>query len=379
MVVKVVGTTIKAVLHFHSNLTKLDFDAIKQGAKDLGISFKGGIEDLKLLLKKATDLFNAVIGDSTVGNAVTYYLDGMMESMSHVSKFKLAGGAVFTIGLEVLLFLISGGAANAAKWGAQVSSKTAKTAQTITKADFFGPFPVNTLEIMADFGSNRQAQIKSKKPEIILPIKVGESNKITGKVADTKPPATPPTQLKSERDNYDANQSELSANTKEGTITQDKSQANVGAESVVSNSSPAAGPVNFMEGTDRFFLNASKRPDIDPDGSFDVVAHGSPNKIQIETPNGPVLVDHRTAAKLIEQQPGYNGQNIRLLSCSTGACDTGFAQNLSNKLNVEVQAPTDLLWAYPDGKTVVAPRGVNGLPNRNDVGEMKIFLPKQSQ
>lgn len=141
----------------------------------------------------------------------------------------------------------------------------------------------------------------------------------------------------------------------------------------------APGPVNFMADSDRFFINASKRPDVDPDGYFDVVAHGSPNKIQIETPNGPVLVDHRTAAKLIEQQPGYNGQNIRLFSCSTGACDTGFAQNLANKLNVEVQAPTDLLWAYPNGKTLVAPKALNGQPDLSNIGEIKIFLPKKSQ
>ncbi len=143
--------------------------------------------------------------------------------------------------------------------------------------------------------------------------------------------------------------------------------------------SAAPGPVNFMKGSDRFYLNASKRPDVDPDGYFDVVAHGSPNKIQIETPNGPELVDHRTASRLIEQQPGYNGQNIRLFSCSTGACDTGFAQNLANKLNVEVQAPTDLLWAYPNGKTLVAPKAPNGQPNLNSLGEIKTFLPKKSQ
>ncbi|MGJ0427886.1 DUF6861 domain-containing protein [Methylobacter sp.] len=141
----------------------------------------------------------------------------------------------------------------------------------------------------------------------------------------------------------------------------------------------APGPVNFMADSDRFFINASKRTDIDPDGYFDVVAHGSPNKIQIETPNGPVLVDHRAAARLIKQQPGYNGQNIRLFSCSTGACDTGFAQNLANKLNVEVQAPTDLLWAYSNGKTLVAPKAINGQPDISNLGKIKVFLPKRSQ
>jgi hypothetical protein len=125
--------------------------------------------------------------------------------------------------------------------------------------------------------------------------------------------------------------------------------------------------------------SVSYRADIDPDGYFDVVAHGSPNKIQIETPNGPALVDHRAAARLIKQQPGYNGQNIRLFSCSTGACNTGFAQNLANKLNVEVQAPTDLLWAYSNGKTLVAPKAINGQPDISNLGKIKVFLPKRSQ
>jgi hypothetical protein len=139
----------------------------------------------------------------------------------------------------------------------------------------------------------------------------------------------------------------------------------------------APGPANFMTDSDRFYINASKRTDIDPDGYFDVVAHGTPNKIQIETQNGPVLVDHRSAARLIQQQSGYNGQKVRLLSCSTGANNMGFAQNLANKLNVEVQAPTDLLWAYPNGKTLVAPKATNGQPDLNKLGEIKIFLPKR--
>jgi hypothetical protein len=139
------------------------------------------------------------------------------------------------------------------------------------------------------------------------------------------------------------------------------------------------GPVNFMSNSDRFFLNASKRPDIDPKGFFDVVAHGSPNKIQIETPNGSVLIDHRAAARLIQQQPSYNGQNIRLLSCSTGACDTGFAQNLANKLKVDVHAPTDILWAYSNGKLVVASPTYNNKPDLRKLGTIKIFSPVESK
>jgi hypothetical protein len=136
----------------------------------------------------------------------------------------------------------------------------------------------------------------------------------------------------------------------------------------------APGPANFMDGGDRFFLNASKRTDIDPNGFFDVIAHGSPTKIEIQTANGPVLVNHRIAARLIKQSPGYRGQNVRLLSCSTGARETGFAQNLANKLGVEVHAPTDLLWAYPDGRMVVAPMGPKG-PNLSNLGDFQVFRP----
>ena len=133
----------------------------------------------------------------------------------------------------------------------------------------------------------------------------------------------------------------------------------------------------IVETNDRFLVNASRRNDVDPAGFFDVVAHGSPNKIQIQTTNGPVLVDHRVAARLIQQSPGYNGQGVRLLSCSTGACDTGFAQNLANKLGVEVHAPTDLLWAYPSGKMLVAPQGPNG-PNLSAQGGFRVFVPNNT-
>ncbi|MGL5632255.1 MAG: hemagglutinin repeat-containing protein, partial [Azovibrio sp.] len=117
-----------------------------------------------------------------------------------------------------------------------------------------------------------------------------------------------------------------------------------------------AGPVNFMGSSDQFFINASKRLDVDANGFFDVVAHGSTHKIEVMTKNGTVLVDQRVAARLIQNAPGYNGQPIRLLSCDTGACTTGMAQNLANKMGVSIEAPSDLVWAYGDGRIVVAPR-----------------------
>ena len=148
----------------------------------------------------------------------------------------------------------------------------------------------------------------------------------------------------------------------------------------------AAGPVNFMGNGDQFFKNASKRLDVDAGGTFDVVAHGSTQKIEVMTSNGTVLVDQRVAAKLLENTPGYNGQPIRLLSCDTGACDAGFAQNLANKMGVSVEAPTNLVWAYGNGKMVVAPRSslnpsspLFNEPDLANQGTFKTFVPGKAK
>ncbi|WP_408951235.1 hemagglutinin repeat-containing protein [Lysobacter sp. Hz 25] len=147
----------------------------------------------------------------------------------------------------------------------------------------------------------------------------------------------------------------------------------------------APGPVSFTGRSDNFYRFASRRSDIDPVGYFDVVAHGATEEIQIMTASGPMMVNQRVAARLIQQSPGYSGQPIRLLSCETGACDAGFAQNLANKMNVPVQAPTDIIWAYADGVMVIAPRlsrdpkspGFN-LPDLSRQGAFETFMPRKT-
>jgi len=140
---------------------------------------------------------------------------------------------------------------------------------------------------------------------------------------------------------------------------------------------PAAGDINFMEANDQFRANASRRLDVDVNGSIDIIAHGTPDGIQMTINGKTTLVDHRTASRVIANNPAFNGQSIRLLSCSTGAKKGGFAQNLSNRLNVEVIAPNDLLWAYPNGRMVIAPRSVinPGLPDLSNIGRFVRFRP----
>ena len=139
-----------------------------------------------------------------------------------------------------------------------------------------------------------------------------------------------------------------------------------------------AGDATFRSNPYVYFKYISRRSDIDKDGIFDVVAHGAINSIQIMH-NGETLdIDSRIAAKLIRQKSNYNkGQPIRLLSCNTGESPSGFAQNLANKLNVVVYAPTNVVWAFRNGQHIVAARREddNQLPDLNRLGAFIPFYP----
>jgi hypothetical protein len=121
-------------------------------------------------------------------------------------------------------------------------------------------------------------------------------------------------------------------------------------------------------GGDSAVLNATKwlKPE---QGYYDVIVHGSPNTVGVHIGNEWLLVDHRSLATYIQKQADYGGSAVRLASCQTGACEAGFAQNLANKLGVSVMAPSDNLYVFPNGKTVIGP---NQFTN---TGEWKIFIP----
>ena len=138
----------------------------------------------------------------------------------------------------------------------------------------------------------------------------------------------------------------------------------------------SVGDATFMDADDAFVSNISRRTDVDTNGYLDVIAHGTPNGIQITHNGQHMTVDHRTASRLIQNSDGYNGQTIRLLSCNTGALDNGFAQNLANKLNVEVYAPTNYLWSTPNGNYFVAGMNNLRLPDMNNRETFKLFSPR---
>lgn len=106
-----------------------------------------------------------------------------------------------------------------------------------------------------------------------------------------------------------------------------------------------------------------------------MIAHGTANGIEVSHNGSKMTVNSRTAARLISQLPGYHGQDIRLLSCSTGARSEGFAQSLANKLNVSVKAPNDLLWADSSGSYYVAAKGKDGKPDLSKKGKFVTYRP----
>lgn len=138
------------------------------------------------------------------------------------------------------------------------------------------------------------------------------------------------------------------------------------------------GSLYYMRPNDKFRVFIQNRPDKDVNGFIDIIAHGSPNMIEVQSGGRSITINHRNAAHLFKRNPEMKGKAIRLLSCNTGSDAKGFAQNLANKLNAVVVAPTKYVWAHPNGSYFVAGgKMVNGMlvPNMNDRGKFKKYYP----
>ncbi len=138
---------------------------------------------------------------------------------------------------------------------------------------------------------------------------------------------------------------------------------------------PTAGSLDLMNPNDQFLKNIKHSRDLDTPGRIDIIGHGTSKSIEINLNGKKYEVNHRTLSKLIKKDPTI--KSVRLMSCDTGADKNGFAQNLANKLNIIVEAPNKILWAYPNGKYVVASRDPAhpNSPNLNDQGKFIKFYP----
>ena len=104
--------------------------------------------------------------------------------------------------------------------------------------------------------------------------------------------------------------------------------------------------------SDQFAKNAALVP-AESDGYWNVVTHSNSEQAWLQTGAGEedgFFINHRSLARFITKSEGYNGQPIRLIGCNAGECPFGLARNLSNKLGVEVLAPTGKAVVESNGK-----------------------------
>ncbi|MFF7357369.1 RHS repeat domain-containing protein [Streptomyces filipinensis] len=112
-------------------------------------------------------------------------------------------------------------------------------------------------------------------------------------------------------------------------------------------------------------------------GYHDVWIHGAPNGVaaRFEDAEGGDLVNHRIFAQMLSRDSSYPGGPIRLCSCQTGAPTGTFAQDLANKLGVEVTAPDGYLYVWPNGRMTVGKPGAKIEENVYTGGSWRTFSP----
>ncbi|WP_406834924.1 RHS repeat domain-containing protein [Streptomyces sp. AHU1] len=112
--------------------------------------------------------------------------------------------------------------------------------------------------------------------------------------------------------------------------------------------------LNLMYKGDAFGELAHKT--LEKKGYYDVIVHGTPRDFGHAEASWGLgqNFSHRVLAKFIRSDPNWNGGPIRLMSCSTGACNGTAAQNLANSLGVKVLAPTHTVHIWSNGRTRVS-------------------------
>ena len=125
----------------------------------------------------------------------------------------------------------------------------------------------------------------------------------------------------------------------------------------------------FANSKDRLYQNSKSIVPIN--GYEDVVVHGDMYGFVFKNIDGvESVVSVREFASILKESGLYRGGDIRLISCETGKKGAVAAQGLADELGVNVLAPTDVVYVYPDGKMIVSSDGYT-----ND-GEWVIFEPR---
>lgn len=140
------------------------------------------------------------------------------------------------------------------------------------------------------------------------------------------------------------------------------------AESDPSSPDTGSGKAIIMAGNDRDLKDAARKIKPIP-GYTDIVVHASGDKFKILENGTWKELGHEQMAEYIKGKVGDKTGPIRLVSCGTGSAESELAKDLSNKLNVEVKAPSDTVWIHGDGSLTI------GATEDANTGEWKTFKP----
>lgn len=148
-----------------------------------------------------------------------------------------------------------------------------------------------------------------------------------------------------------------------------------------------AGGAAFFDGSDDEFRAAAL--DVPPfAGEFVLDLHGTSDSVAVRDDGGNW---HEAGAadfaEIVRSSTQWQeGTPIRLFACDTGAEAEGFAQQLADKLGVQVTAPTKPVWSSPDRSVTVSDgewRNIAGtrrwMPRRPPNGAWQTFEPRQKE
>ncbi len=120
---------------------------------------------------------------------------------------------------------------------------------------------------------------------------------------------------------------------------------------------PAAASTAFLNKNDHLYQYSKNITPID--GYEDIVVHGDTVGFSFKDADGnDSAVTPLEFADILRKSELYHGGNIRLITCEAGKEGAFTAQLLANALDVQVMAPTDLVYVYPDGRMIVSSNGL---------------------
>ncbi len=133
--------------------------------------------------------------------------------------------------------------------------------------------------------------------------------------------------------------------------------------------SPASG--RFLLHTVRLYVNAAKIKPLT--GYDDFVIHGDKLGFELRNHDGKTYknVSVKKFVEMIKGSPVYSGGAIRLIACEAGADGSIVAQAVADLLNVNVMAPSDVVWVHADGSITI------GAKPTDNTGEWRIFVPRK--